>query len=41
MWVIVDTDSVILAEFVTSREAYEATYTGDYPDNVEVAYINE
>lgn len=39
-WVLMKDDR-ILARFDTEPEAREATYTGEYPDDVEVALINE
>jgi hypothetical protein len=39
-WVIIQ-DGEIIDRFATSQEAYEATYTGEYPDDVEVALMNE
>jgi hypothetical protein len=40
-WVIIDIHETILARFDTSWEAYEATYTGEFDDDVEVVYLNE
>lgn len=39
MWCIV-IGNEILAEFETATEAYEATYTGEFPDVSEVVFIN-
>jgi hypothetical protein len=38
-WKIYDENGGLLASFATDTEAYEATYTGEYPDSVEVAYL--
>lgn len=40
-WILTDPDGTILARFGTEDEAREATYTGEYPDEVEVAYEDE
>jgi len=40
MWALIAPDGRVLAQYGTSEDAYEATYTGEYGDDVEVAYIN-
>jgi hypothetical protein len=41
MWVIFARGGMeMLAEFDTDTEAYEATYTGEFPSDCEVAYVN-
>lgn len=40
MWFILDINGKELASFNTDVEAFEATYSGEYPDDCEVAYIN-
>jgi hypothetical protein len=40
-WEIHDSETdEILDCFATSEEAYEATYTGQYPEDVYVAYLS-
>ena len=40
-WVVLDPESgVEYFRAANSQDAYESTYTGDFPDTVEVAYIN-
>ena len=40
-WCILDADGSVLDRFETDTEAYEATYTGEYPDDVEVAFVQD
>lgn len=40
MWAILDNRGEILATFDDDQAAYDATYTGYFPDDCEVAYIN-
>lgn len=39
MWCILDSEGNVLGEFDYSQDAYEATYTGEFPEDCEVAYI--
>lgn len=39
-WAIIAADGSVLDRFATDQEAQEATYTGEYPDDAEIAYIN-
>jgi hypothetical protein len=40
-WALTDIEGNILDQFVTEQEAREATYTGEYPEDAEVAYLSE
>lgn len=39
-WALV-CDHEVVDEFDTEEEALEATFTGEYPDNAEVAWISD
>lgn len=40
-WAVLDADGELLERFAYESEAREATYTGEYPEDAEVAFLNE
>lgn len=40
-WIVTDATGTELGSFATETEASEALLTGEYPENAEVAYVNE